>query len=114
MSLLDLAIILAAMVLLVAGQLFLKAAMRGAGPMPSPRGRRAMLLGLGIAAMTGWFFLWLGLMQHKDLSHLFPFEGLSSVMLSLAAVAVLKERASVRLWLGVGLVALGVAVVGYG
>lgn len=105
-------LVLVCMVALVAGQLLLKLAMHGgAGSAPRPMPTRVGAFAGGIVAMTVWFMLWLGLLGHMDLSHLFPFEGLASIMLSLAACWLLKERATARTWGGVLLIALGVALV---
>ncbi|MGD9690055.1 MAG: EamA family transporter [Phycisphaerales bacterium] len=110
-------LIAASLVGLVAGQVLLKLAMRHAPPddprrPPRIRHHRALLLIAGIAAMTVWFMLWLGLLQRLDLSHLFPFEGLATVALSFAAARVLRERVTPRMWLAVLLIAAGVALVG--
>ncbi len=109
MSLISLTLILVSMVGLVAGQLLLKVAMSAHSATPRPR--RLLAFAGGIAAMTVWFLLWLGLLARMDLSRLFPFEGLASVLLSLAACVLLKERASRRTWAGIALIAGGVALV---
>ena len=108
----NLALILVAVVALVVGQILQKLAMSPRAGHSAGRPRAIALLVAGIVSMTIWFLLWLGLMQRMPLSQLFPFEGLASVLLSLAAVAILRERTSPRLWIGVGLIAIGVAMVG--
>ncbi|PYI53225.1 MAG: hypothetical protein DMC62_06005, partial [Verrucomicrobia bacterium] len=46
----------------------------------------------GIALMTLSFFLTLGLLQRFDLSYLYPFQGLSVIIISLMAAVMLKEK----------------------
>lgn len=109
-------LILASLIGLVAGQVLLKFAMRsapgdGSRP-PTLKHHRLLFFIVGIGAMTVWFMLWLGLLQKLDLSHLFPFEGLATVMLSLAAVVLLREKVTPRMWLAIGVIAMGVVLVG--
>jgi uncharacterized membrane protein len=51
----------------------------------------------------------MGLLQQLDLSHVYPFEGISPVI---AATVILGERQTWRSWVGVGLIALGTVLVG--
>lgn len=78
---------------LVAGQIFFKRAMRPATG-PRPPYFMARELALGIFTQSIWFFIWLGLLEHENLSRIFPFEGLNPVLLVLAAWLVLKEKVS--------------------
>ena len=94
---------------LVAGQIALKRAMSG-GDAPFSR-RMAVRLVPGVACLAVWFFLWLGLLERWDLSHVFPFEGLGPLLVVVAAWAFLGERVSLSAWLGVVLIAAGVALV---
>lgn len=96
--------------LLVAGQLLLKHAMAPVGGAGSWT-RTAARLAPGIACMTAWFFLWLGLLEQWDLSKIFPFEGLNPVLLVIAAWVVFKERISRSAWIGVALIAAGIGLV---
>jgi uncharacterized membrane protein len=89
---------------LVTGQLLLKRAM-SAAPV-----RYGYLAG-GIALLTTWFFLWLGLLSQWELSHIFPFEGLNPALLVLGAALILRERVPRSAWVGVVLISLGVALV---
>lgn len=73
--------------------------------------RTALRLAPGIACMTAWFFLWLGLLQRLELSHIFPFEGLNPALMVLAAWFFLNERMSARAWLGIALITVGIALV---
>lgn len=94
---------------LVGGQLFFKHAMSPKSPQP----RNAMVrnIFLGIILQSVWFFLWLGLLQHNDLSKIFPFEGLNPALLVLCAWLVLKERLPVGAWIGLTVVCIGLAIV---
>ena len=94
---------------LVVGQLMLKHAMNPkAGG--SWRGTAVRLVP-GIACMTVWFFLWLGLLEKLELSHIFPFEGLNPALLVLGAWFFFRERVTVRAWVGIGLITAGVVLV---
>jgi uncharacterized membrane protein len=61
--------------------------------------------------MTLWFFLWLGLLEKLELSHIFPFEGLNPPILVLAAAVFFKERLSPSAWLGMALITAGIVLV---
>jgi uncharacterized membrane protein len=89
---------------LVAGQLLLKRGMGGDRV-------RARWVAAGTACLTGWFFLWIGLLQRWELSRLYPFEGLDSALLVLAAWLFLRERLPWVGWVGVALITAGVALV---
>lgn len=89
---------------LVAGQLMLRRGMRAT---PVLIGNVAA----GITLLTGWFFLWLGLLADWDLSRLFPFEGLNPVLVVLGAWLFLKEHVPLLGWIGIALISLGVALV---
>jgi drug/metabolite transporter (DMT)-like permease len=65
----------------------------------------------GIASMTVSFFLTLGLLQHFDLSFVYPFQGLSVILVSAAAAVILKEKVSAQLLFGALLISLGVLLV---
>ena len=102
---------LASQLCLVTGQLLTKHAMNATNLSPTPWRRVIGRLGLGIFVLTGWFFLWAGLLQKKDLSFIFPFEGLSPVLIVLCASMFLKEKPTARSWVGIGLISLGIALV---
>jgi uncharacterized membrane protein len=89
---------------LVIGQLLLKRGMQ-ATPV------RILFLAGGVAMLSGWFLLWLRLLAQWDLSRLFPFEGLNSVLVVLGAGLFLKERVPLRGWMGIALISVGVALV---
>lgn len=95
----------------VAGQLFFKRAMTLSST-SGLRDRKALLiLTGGIVTMTISFLLNLGLLQRFDLSYLYPFQGLSVIMISVAAAVVLQERLTVRLMIGAILITIGVVLV---
>lgn len=105
------AICLFCQLLMVGGQLLLKHGMNGVQITPRPWPRIAFTLGAGIAALSLWFFLWLGLLSDWELSRLFPFEGLTSVLLVLGAWLFLGERVPASGWIGIALIAAGVSLV---
>jgi drug/metabolite transporter (DMT)-like permease len=111
MSLLAWLLVIVSQLALVAGQILLKRAMSRR----ELRGEKARgwigTLVIGIATMTVWFLLWLGLMPRLDLSKLMPFEGISPLLIVLGAAVFLRERLNARGWAGVGLTCLGVLLV---
>jgi undecaprenyl phosphate-alpha-L-ara4N flippase subunit ArnE len=94
---------------LVAGQILLKRAMSRREH--DRAGRWIGTLVLGIAGMTVWFLLWLGVMHRVELSKLMPLEGISPLLIVLGAALFLGERLNGRGWMGVGLTCLGVFLV---
>jgi uncharacterized membrane protein len=96
---------------LVAGQIFLKRAMTlrelGAGKSGGWIGQ----LVIGIATMTIWFLLWLGVMHQVELSKLMPLEGISPLLIVIGAMIFLRERLNWRGWAGVALTCVGVLLV---
>ena len=116
MNVLAIVLALASQVAQVGGQVMLKKAM---APAKSKRRKRvvAVYLGAGVALLTVWFLLWMGLHEKMELSYLFPFQGVSPVLLVVAAAFMLKERTNWRTWGGIALISLGtvlVAVTGRG
>ncbi len=96
---------------LVAGQIYLKHGMsRREQGGEAARGWSGQLA-IGIAAMTVWFLLWLGVMHGVELSKLMPLEGISPLLIVLGAAIVLGERLNWKGWAGVVLTSVGVAVV---
>ena len=61
--------------------------------------------------MTISFFLTLGLLQRFDLSYLYPFQGLSVIMITLMAAVVLKEKLTLQLMIGSLLISAGIVLV---
>lgn len=113
MSAQSLFLILLALVTLVAGQLLLKWAL-GDDAHPEadmPFKRRAWVFAGGILGMTISFFVNLGLLQRLELSLIFPFQGLSVLIVTLGACYFLKERLTVPLVVGTLLITVGVILV---
>jgi len=111
MSLVALALILLALFTFVAGQIFLKHAMESTTSSGHEKSGVVAQIGIGIFSMTVSFFITLGLLQRFDLSYLYPFQGLSSIIISLIAAVVLKEKLTWPLTIGVLLITAGVVLV---
>jgi uncharacterized membrane protein len=111
MNFLAFTFILTSLVTFVAGQLFLKRAMESTGATGSRHPRFGSLLAAGIFLMTISFFLTLGLLQRFDLSYLYPFQGLSVIIISIAAAIVLRERLTLQLTIGAALISIGIVLV---
>ncbi len=111
MSLLLWILVIISQLALVVGQIFLKRAMsrRELGA-EQAQGWIGILV-TGIAAMTVWFLLWLGVMSRVDLSKLMPLEGISPLFIVLGAAFFLGERLNWRGWAGVVLTCVGVFLV---
>ena len=111
MSLLPFFFILTSLITFVAGQLFLKRAMESPVRNDGAGTRFSALLGGGILLMTISFFLTLGLLQRFDLSYLYPFQGLSVIIITFAAAITLREKLSLQLIAGSLLISIGVVLV---
>jgi drug/metabolite transporter (DMT)-like permease len=109
-------IALVAEVLLVWGQFLVKRAMVLTNGPRVPKGRFAVMFGSAIVALSGYFFLWLGLMQNRGLrlSQQYAFDALAPVMLVLVAVIFFEERLTLRGWVGVGLISGGLVMISMG
>jgi uncharacterized membrane protein len=103
-------LILVWLVSFVAGQLFFKRGMEWPGTGFWNR-KTISILGAGMFSMTISFFLNLGLLQRFDLSYLYPFQGLSVIIISLMAAVMLKEKLTLQLTLGALLISAGVVLV---
>jgi uncharacterized membrane protein len=111
MSLTAWIVVLISQLALVAGQIFLKRAM-GRRELGDARARGWVgQLVIGIATMTVWFLLWLGLMARVDLSQLMPLEGISPLLIVIGAMIFLGEKLTWRGWTGVALTCVGVVLV---
>ena len=112
MTLFTIGLLLLSQISQVTGQILIKHAMNFTHGPHKPWNKIAGFFGLGIGAMTFCFFLWLGFLQKFDLSHVFPFEGLSPVILILGAAVFLGETITLRCWLGMGMISCGIVLVG--
>src|SRR5439155_23099403 len=81
-----------ALIPFVSGQIFLKRAMESSRFKGFRNAKVITFLGCGIFSMTIHFFVTLGLLGHLDLSYVYPFQGLSVIIISLAAAIVLREK----------------------
>ena len=95
----------------IAGQLLFKRAMESSRKIGFRKPRTITILSIGMAAMTISFLLNLGLLQHFDLSYLYPFQGSSVIIITLLAALLLKERLTPRLIVGTLLITAGVVLV---
>ena len=114
MTPLTLFLILVALGTLVAGQLLLKWALNeDEDHLISPPSfqRRAWVFAGGIFGMTISFFVNLGLLQQHDLSFVFPFQGMSVLIVIGCAAIFLKERLTTPLVIGAVLITVGVMLV---
>jgi undecaprenyl phosphate-alpha-L-ara4N flippase subunit ArnE len=111
MSLGALLLIFTSLVTFVAGQLFLKHAMELSTARGFRNSKVIFILGGGISFMTVSFFLTLGLLGHFDLSYLYPFQGLSVIIISIAAAIVLREKLTLQLLIGALLITAGIVLV---
>jgi uncharacterized membrane protein len=111
MTWLPVALILLWLATFVAGQLLFKRALESSRATGFRNRRTLIILSAGIAIMTISFLLNLGLLQHFDLSYLYPFQGSSIVIIMLLAAIILKERLTPRLIIGTLLIAAGVVFV---
>ena len=93
----------------IAGQVFFKIAM--GRHWEKSRAKAWLLLAAGAAVMALGFFVWLRLLTTFDLSFLYPFEGISRLILLAAAALFLKEEIKPSLWLGVLLISAGIVLV---
>jgi len=89
MTLWSLVLILVWLVTFVAGQLFFKRAMELSSATGFRNRKIISILGAGIFSMTISFLLNLGLLQRFDLSYLYPFQGLSVIIITLMAAVIL-------------------------
>ena len=114
MTLLSFFFILVSLLSFVAAQLILKRAMQSTVTGEDFRESRFISrMILGIALMTISFFLTLGLLQRFDLSYLYPFQGLSVVIIMVLAAVTLKEKLTPQLVIGGVLISAGIVLVSF-
>jgi drug/metabolite transporter (DMT)-like permease len=109
-NLVALLLVLVSQIAQVGGQVMLK---KGMTPAKSKRRKRAVALqlGAGVGLLTVWFLLWMNLHEKMELSYLFPFQGISPVLLVGAAAFLLKEKTHWRTWAGIAFISLGTVLV---
>jgi uncharacterized membrane protein len=111
MTLWSFVLILTSLITFVAGQLLLKKAMELTIQSHRNARRFTSFIVAGIASMTISFFLTLGLLQRFDLSYLYPFQGLSVVIIALTAAVILHEKLTPQLLIGSLLISAGIVLV---
>lgn len=111
MTALSLFLCLFCQVLVVAGNLALKHAMGETNDRQKSAVQTGLWLFAGISMLALWFFLWLGLLSKWDLSQLYAFEGLAPVLVMASAWLFLGEKVSLRGWIGVAMIGVGLTVV---
>ena len=104
-------IVLVALFSAVAGQLVLKRAMDLFNASGLRSRKFTQLFATGIFLMTVQFFLNLGLLQRYDLSFIYPFQGLSVIIITFAAAIVLREKLTLQLTIGSALISAGIVLV---
>jgi uncharacterized membrane protein len=113
MTWLSLVLILTALITFVAGQLVLKRGMELTTDINlRPRGFVPFIAG-GIVLMTISFFLTLGLLQRFDLSYLYPFQGLSVILIAITGAMTLHEKLTLQLVIGALLISAGIILVSF-
>ncbi|MEY2562906.1 MAG: hypothetical protein QOH88_1099 [Verrucomicrobiota bacterium] len=111
MTAISFAIVLIALIGHVAGELVLKKAMDASNSAGFRSRRFVVPFSAGILLMTVQFFLGLGLLQRYDLSFIYPFQGLSVILITIAAAVLLREKLTLQLILGSALISVGVVLV---
>lgn len=111
MSALVLLLIITSLAAFVAGQLLLKRAMESTVAAGFRQRRFIVYIVSGTAAMAIAYFLNLGLLQRLDLSYLYPFQGLSVLLIAGAAALLLREKLTLPVLIGSVLITAGVVLV---
>ena len=111
MTPISLVLVLAALIAFVAGQLLLKKAMDAANLSGFKSMKFMGPFAAGIFLLGVQFFLNLGLLQKYDLSFIYPFQGLSVIIISIAAAIVLREKLTLQLVAGSVLISVGIVLV---
>jgi drug/metabolite transporter (DMT)-like permease len=111
MTLVSFAIVLIALVSEVGGQLVLKKAMDVSHAVAFRSRKFVLPFIAGLLLMTVKFFLNLGLLQRYDLSFIYPFQGLSVIIITFAAAIILREKLTLQLTVGAGLISAGIVLV---
>jgi uncharacterized membrane protein len=111
MTTISFVIVLIALIGHVAGELVLKKAMDASNAVGFRSRKFVAPFGVGILLMTVQFFLGLGLLQRYDLSFIYPFQGLSVILITFAAAILLREKLTLQLTLGAALISAGIILV---
>ena len=111
MTTISFAIVMIALIGHVAGELVLKKAMDASNEAGFRSRKFLAPFVAGIVLMTVQFFLGLGLLQRYDLSFIYPFQGLSVILITLAAAIWLQEKITLQLAIGSALISAGIVLV---
>jgi uncharacterized membrane protein len=103
--------IVASLLSFVVAQIVLKRAMESSASHGFRNSRFISFVIVGIFLMTISFFLTVGLLQRFDLSYLYPFQGLSVIMITVMAALMLKEKLTLQLTVGSLLISAGIVLV---
>jgi uncharacterized membrane protein len=103
--------IVASLLSFVVAQIVVKRAMEFSASHGFRSSHFISLMIIGIFLMTISFFLTLGLLQRFDLSYLYPFQGLSVIMITVMAAVMLKEKLNLQLTIGSLLITVGIVLV---
>jgi uncharacterized membrane protein len=95
----------------VVAQIVVKRAMELSTNSGFRNSRFISLMIAGVFLMTISFFLTLGLLQRFDLSYLYPFQGLSVIVITVMAAVMLKEKLNLQLTIGSLLITVGIVLV---
>lgn len=110
MTIVSASLIFTSLVAFIAGQLLLKRGME-ATHHGWRRPQCLWFLITGITAMAVSFFLTVGLLQRFDLSYLYPFQGLSVIIIAAVGAVTLREKITLPLAIGSLLISAGVVLV---
>lgn len=111
MTTISLILVLTALIAFVAGQLLLKKAMDAANLAGFKSTKFLWPMAAGLFLLGAQLFLNLGLLQRYDLSFIYPFQGLSVIIISIAAAIVLREKLTLQLVAGSVLISAGIVLV---
>ena len=99
-----------------AGQLLFQKSASGAPSLATLAGIASLLINpvfiLALALYGIGTLLWVGVLQQVPLSRAYPFNALSFILVPMAAILVFGEAATVRLFVGLALVVIGLIVIG--
>lgn len=115
-------VVLAAVIVVVIGDIALSKAMRALGEIHLSwttlrpwiaAAWRSPLIWVGVAANVVFFFLWASTLSWADLSVAMPLTAMSYIIATIAARLVLAEAVSPLRWFGTLLIAVGVVCVSW-
>ena len=111
MTAIALLLILTSVASLVAGELLLKHAMQSTHDNGFRQRTFVTFFAAGVTSMAVYFFLTLGLLQRFDLSYVYPFQGLTVILITATAASLLREKLTPRLVIGSVVITAGVVLV---